>query len=410
MIRRSSLILLAIAATACEARHQANAGAAVFDSAGVRVIDLGTEGWESGVHRVLSSEPNLVIRSVEEDGAPVLFEVRDVQPISGDRIAVANGGTNEILVFDSAGNHMATWGGVGEGPGEFQRLQWLVATSPDTLAAGDYGLRRVSIFHANGQFATSIGVPSLSELSSRSIPPQPITRFRNGALVAESFRGPPYEEGSFRPAVEFFVIDPGGDAPRSLGTFPGNEIAIVPEGELLSVLLPPFARNLHREPSADGIWVGDEAHWELREYSSDGRLRTLIRSSESPETVTDPLLERYLDHKYRELDPSIDREPLKRLQRSIAEHGTVPAFGVIRPISGGGIAVGQYDIGGSSTRMWRTVDSTGTVTSIRIPTAFNVRRWGEGWVLAIVRDELDREEVHRYRILAAEQLPPQNRR
>ena len=409
MIRRSSLILLAIAATACEARHQANAGAAVFDSAGVRVIDLGTEGWESGVHRVLSSEPNLVIRSVEEDGAPVLFEVRDVQPISGDRIAVANGGTNEILVFDAAGNHMATWGGVGEGPGEFRDLRWLTAPSPDTLVAGDTDLSRVSTLDANGRFVTSIDIPNLSAHSSGSVGTRPIARLRDGMLVTESAGGFA-EEGPFRPEVELLVIDPEGDAPRSLGIFRGNEFAFFEEGGNVGIFLPPFARHLHREPSADGIWVGDEEHWALREYSSDGRLRTLIRSAESPEAVTDQLIEQHIDYMLRDVNPAIDHEPIKRLQRSIAEHATVPGFGVIRPMSGGGIAVGQYDTGGSSTRIWRTVDSSGTVTSVRIPTSFDVRRWGEDWILAIVRDELDREEVHRYRILADEQVSPQNSR
>ena len=28
-----------------------------------------------------------------------------------------------------------------------------------------------------------------------------------------------------------------------------------------------------------------------------------------------------------------------------------------------------------------------------------VKRWGPDWVMGIVRDELDREEIHRYRIL-----------
>lgn len=403
MNRRLALILSAISATACDSQPARIAHVSVFDSAGVRVIGLGAEGWEGGVRRFLASEPDLVIRSAEEDDAPVLFEVRDVQPISGDRIAVANGGTNEILVFDGTGRHLATWGGTGEGPGEFQRLHWLAATSPDTLAAGDFRLGRVSILDANGRFVRSIGTRRLSDRSSQSILPQPIARLRDGTLVAESFRGPHAEEGSVRPAIELFVVDPGGSSPRGFGTFPGNEVTLVREGEFLEVVVPPFARNLHREPSADGIWVGDDAHWELREYSSGGQLRTLIRSAESPETVSDQLLERHIDHRYGDADPAVDLEPLKRRQRNIAEHATVPSFGVIRPISGGGIAVGRYDTGGSQPRAWRTVDSRGTVMSIEIPTAFNVRRWGPDWILAIVRDELDREEIHRYRILAEPQ-------
>jgi len=401
LIRRLALILLAVAAAACDSRPAATSNATVFDSAGVRVIELGAEGWGSGVERVLASEPDLVIRSGDEGDTPVLYEVRDVQPISGGRIAVANGGTNEVLVFDASGDHVATWGGVGEGPGEFQNLQWLTAISPDTLAAGDSRQRRVSILDTNGRFVRSIGTPNLSSDGSRSIPPQPITRLRDGTLIAQSFRGPAAEEGSVRPATELFVVDPGADAPRAFATFPGNEITLVREGEFLAVVLPPFARNLHIEPAADGIWVGDEARWELREYSSAGRLRTLIRSAESAEAVTDALLERHIDRKYRDMDPDVDVEPLKDLQRRIADHATVPSFGAIRAISGGGVAVGAYDTGALSSRMWRTVDSNGTVTSIRLPAAYDVKHWEPERILVVVRDELDREEIHRYPILAS---------
>ena len=33
------------------------------------------------------------------------------------RVAVANGGSHELLVFDAQGNHLDSWGGEGEGPG-----------------------------------------------------------------------------------------------------------------------------------------------------------------------------------------------------------------------------------------------------------------------------------------------------
>ena len=363
-------------------------------------MELGAEGWGSGVEHVLASEPDLVIRSGVEDDAPVLFEVGDVQPVSGGRVAVANRGTNEILVFDAVGDHVATWGGVGEGPGEFQNLQWLTAISPDTLAAGDYRQRRVSILDASGRFVKAIRAPGLTASSSPAFPPQPEGLLRDGTLVASSFRGPPAQAGTFRPVTELFVIAPGTETPRTFGTFPGNEITLVREGEFLAVVLPPFARNLHIEPAADGIWVGDDGRWELREYSSAGRLRRLIRSAENAEAVTDALLETHIDHKYRDVGPEIDLEPLRGLQRRISGHATVPAFGVVLAIPGGGVAVGAYDTVGSSTRMWRTVDVNGTVTSIRIPTAYDVKHWGPDRILVVVRDELDREEIRRYPILA----------
>lgn len=54
----------------------------------------------------------------------------------------------EILVFDAAGQHIDTWGGSGDGPGEFRYLEWLAFLPPDSLAAGDGGLRRWRVPYA----------------------------------------------------------------------------------------------------------------------------------------------------------------------------------------------------------------------------------------------------------------------
>ena len=43
----------------------------------------------------------------------------------------------------------------------------------------------------------------------------------------------------------------------------------------------------------------------------------------------------------------------------------------------------------------------GGVALVVLPAGLDVKRWGQDWVVGIVRDELDREEVHRYWILDA---------
>ncbi len=96
--------------------------ATVFDSAGVRVVDLGPAPLEQAERRSLANEPDLVIRSGEDDGATVLSDIRDTEVLSRGRVAAANGSGNDILVFDDAGTHVATWGGTGDAPGEFRSL------------------------------------------------------------------------------------------------------------------------------------------------------------------------------------------------------------------------------------------------------------------------------------------------
>ena len=420
-IRLGLVATFAMASIACTSRTPEARTAVVFDSAGIRVIDLGADPERSAIRRVLAGEPDLVIRSSEDDDGPALFDVRDVQPIPGGRIAVANGGTNQILVFDDSGHLVATWGGFGEGPGEFRRLQWLTLKPPDTLAAGDYGARRVTLLAPDGRFARDLGTESAVGQSSSPIPPQPMGLLRNGALVAATYSGPASEEGTVRPTVELFVIPPdrstpgntagqsvrrtvgdiGGNAVRTVGTWPGDEISLHAEQGQLQVFNTPFGRRLHIETSAEGIWIADDARWELHEYSARGRLVAVVRSSVRPAAVTDPLFEEYLGHKYRGLPEGPGLEELKQLQRAVAFHTTAPGFGRIRAIPGSGLAVGDFATGASDTQRWFTVETNGVVATLEIPVAFDVMRWGNDWILVVVRDALDREEIHRYQILDA---------
>ncbi|MXZ82446.1 MAG: hypothetical protein F4Z10_01865, partial [Synechococcus sp. SB0666_bin_14] len=163
-------VLFALVAAGCES-SSSPAAAAVFDSAGIRVADIGPAPLEGAERRVLADEPDLVIRSGEDEGSTVLSEVRDVEVLSGGRVAVINGSGNDILVFDAVGEHVATWGGAGDGPGEFRYLEWLATLPPDSLAAGDAGLRRVTILDSQGEFARSFATASAFDPASRPVPP-----------------------------------------------------------------------------------------------------------------------------------------------------------------------------------------------------------------------------------------------
>ena len=52
----------------------------------------------------------------------MLHYARDATKLSDGRIVVANGGSDELRIFDRSGTHVGTWGGQGEGPGEFTAL------------------------------------------------------------------------------------------------------------------------------------------------------------------------------------------------------------------------------------------------------------------------------------------------
>ena len=395
----SAAIFLALAAAACDP-PPSPPPATVFDSAGVRVVDLGPAPLEWAEQRALAGEPDLVIRSGEDGAAAVLSDVRDVGVLSRGRVAVANGSGNDILVFDAVGEHVATLGGTGDGPGEFRRIEWLASLHPDSLAAGDGRLRRVAIFDSDGGFARSFATASAVDPAARPVPPRPLGLLANGSVIAAYFDRPAAVEGTVRPAVEIVATASTGDSMHMIGTWPGDELALFGQDGQLQVTQPPFGRRLHVAPAHDGVWIADDDRWEMRKYSARGALSMIVRSAASPTAVTDELLEAYISERYRYADQVPTLEDLKRDQREIARHTATPAFGAIRGTTEGGVAVGDFKLDTVSPRVWITVDPAGTVNAVELPAGFDVKRWGPDWVIGVVRDALDREEIHRYRIVA----------
>ena len=394
------LILFMLAPTGCESPSGPQ-GLTVTDSAGVRIIELGPDLDGVAERRVLADEPDWVIRSREDDPSFMVSKVSDVELLSEGRIAVANEVGNEILVFDSAERHVATWGGTGDGPGEFRWLEWLASKPPDSLGAGDFGLRRVTVFDANGQFVRNVETASGIARSAGTVPARPIGLLSDGSVVTAVFQSPAPVEGPVRPGVEVAVIPPSGDGADVVGTWPGGELSPFLEDGLLQMVAPPFGRRLHIATSSDGVWLGDDEHWEIRQYAARGHLRVVVRSTASPTAVSDRLLEERITEKYRHVTPGPFLEGLKRDQRRIAGHATTPSFGSVLSTVSGGVAIGEYQAGRAPTRTWVVVDSIGGVTMIDLPGALEVKRWGPDWVIGVVSDELDRDEVRRYRILGS---------
>ena len=290
-------------------------------------------------HR-LACESDLVIRSREDDDAYVLSDLRDVELLSHGRVAVVNGSGNEIVVFDSAGRHVSTWGGTGNGPGEFGRLEWLPPRPPDSLAAADIGLRRVTILDADGRFVRGFATASAVDPASNPVPPRPMGMLENGSVIAVFFEPPAPVEGTARPAVEIVAIPPDGGTVHPVGTWPGEELALFEQDGRLQVTQPPFGRRLHIASAYDGVWIADDAQWEMRKYSARGDLQAVVRSSATPSPVSDQLLEELLSERYRHASQVPALEDLKRDQRRIARHTTTPSFGVIVAASEGGDPTG----------------------------------------------------------------------
>ena len=133
--------------------------------AGRAVALLALIGCSAGAGEVVtvrewevSPEPIVSIGVAEGEPAYELHRASDAISLGDGRIIVANSGSSELRVFDSAGTFLNAIGRQGGGPGEFRGTITLFPHSGDSLIAYDNGNGRFSVFAPDGRYARLLDV------------------------------------------------------------------------------------------------------------------------------------------------------------------------------------------------------------------------------------------------------------
>jgi hypothetical protein len=131
---RSLLVLGILSLTACS-------GAAPDDSAGASDVPV----WE------VSADPTLQIGEVEGAAEYLMHQLVSSVALPVGRVALLNAGSHEVRIFDGNAAFVGSFGGQGEGPGEFRRPGRLYRFG-DTLVVFDEGATRLSLHTLDGAF------------------------------------------------------------------------------------------------------------------------------------------------------------------------------------------------------------------------------------------------------------------
>jgi len=93
---------------------------------------------------------------IADNGGGPAYEFTSIEQVleRGDSVFIRQRGVQEIRVFSSEGQHLATYGRAGSGPGEFQSLE-AMGFLGDTLWTIDGDLRRLSFFTSGGALLTT---------------------------------------------------------------------------------------------------------------------------------------------------------------------------------------------------------------------------------------------------------------
>lgn len=377
--------------------------ASVRDSAGVVIVQNAAPAEEA--RDTLGDNPAWAVGVLE--GAPEyqMYEVRGATRLSDGRLAVLNSGTKEVRFYSADGEYLSASGGDGEGPGEFREMGELYRLPGDSLLVYDWRLRRLSLLDPQGAFVRSIAVPM----------PEGVFPFPAGMLnedqiamrLGRMFGGDrEIQDGVVQDTARYAKLNWRGDS-VSLGEpfveLFGGETYVAHGGSngnrwisMMNILLAASPTTVFH---GGRIYYTPADRYEVRVMDGTGRLERIIRREHEPVAVTaamhDAAVERNLE--------GIDDENWRKRRRTMIEDMPVPEFlpaiQRLRVDDAGRIWTQRYAELPDEPRTWDVFSAEGEwLTSVRTPPRFNPLEIGQDYLIGVLRDELDVEQVRLYEL------------
>ncbi len=395
-----SLVLL----SACGGTGPLGEGVTVTDSMGIPVVFSARPTWDQGATWSLSEDPRLSIGTVEGDQPYLFFSVSNAFLLpDGGVVVVHSTRPPGFRVYDRTGAHVRSFGGEGEGPGEFRRLWrgWL--DDDGTLIGYDPGLGRISRFTLDGEFVESLSVqkiPGFRTMGAGDGPPSWIGRFDDGGLLGRTTGPSPSENGRSRPPFVVAYLD--------LPTLKYDTVAVVPgpewnvEGvergffaDFAGVEFGPTSVAVAHDTTA---FVSDNKDFWIEEVSKGGVVLRRFGRAYEPEPVTQENLEEYWANLRARSQSDFQREELKWRERHLVFADSYPVHDIRMNVdSDGHLWVALRSPGDSDIVEWSVFDPNGVwLGDVSTPKQLRIKEIGTDAVVGVWRDDLDVQSVRVY--------------
>lgn len=385
-------VVLVLCCLACQQDEQDPSAldTQVCDSAGIRIVENPQPPEGSRLAWRIGPEPAVSIGAVAGAEPYMLDGAIDATKLRDGRIVVANVGTQELRVFDAAGIYLTTWGGLGEGPGEFTGL-WQVEPWPgDSILAWSAPRLGISVFDAGGTYARTFRLAHDDDTSPmQRFWPQSTTR--DGAILAVH-----RPEGADTVVVQ--LRDGEGELRNSFGSHPGSEPYIYREGDRSILFWKIFGRQPVWAPWGHLTVVANTGRYELGAFRPDGSLSLIVRRDHVPRPPSEADVEAFVEWQIGRSRRSSESELAESRRRyrnvPVAEH--FPAFQSILTDALDHLWVEEYELPheeGPRT-LWTVFDPEGRALGfVETPEGLWIHEIGEDYILGTTYDQLNVDYV-----------------
>ena len=385
MKNRIVAALVVMCTAACQEERQGSTGlwSETTDSAGIRIVENPRPPEGSRLPWRIGPEPTVSIGTREGEEPYLLYIVRDAMMLPDGRIIVANGGSGELRMFDALGTHLATWGGEGEGPGEFDNLSQIEPWPGDSIAAWFAPQLGISVFDAEGNYTRTFTLAA-----APGTPPWlqswPFASTSDGFILSVRTTD----------TVVVQLHDGEGKVRSSLGVHEGSDQNVVNEGTDREVVINTiFGGRPVWAPWGDLVVITTTSRYELKAFTRDGVPARIVRRGHEPRAPSEAEIEAEIQTRVLIALPG--SEPTRRPYRSsVAEH--YPAFSSVMSDAVDHLWVREYESPGEERpgSLWTVFDAEGRVQGfVEMPEGLEILVIGEDYILGKLRDELDIEYV-----------------
>ena len=372
--------------------------AVIRDSAGVRIVESPRPPADSRLGWQVGGEPSVSIGALEGEEPYLLDRVGGALTLADGRIVVENIGTNELRVFDASGRYLATWGGTGDGPGEFDNLFGLAAWPGDSLITWFAQGRRLTAFDNRGNFGRTFGL----EGEGLRIPEVilPTGRILASERIPGTFLRESRQDGLHRQEDLYQLHGADGEQQARLGTFFGAERYTAYSGDVIRVMSIIFDHDIASFMWGDLVVVAPNYGYEIRAFDADGTLKRIVRRDHEIIARTDAHLDAYIEDRVMREPERLRADTRRRLREryeGIPLPETHPAFVTAIADALDHLWVQEYRLpgAGDANPVWTIFDPEGRVLGfVETPAELTaIYEIGENSILGRVTDELGVEYV-----------------
>ena len=389
-----ALSILAIAT--CD-RASSPTGLVVWDSSGVRIVEISPSPWTSSAFGTIRPQPIFDIGDVNGPWEYQFDHIIGVVRLRDGSVVVADAGSGQIRMFDGVGKLVSATGQPGGGPGEYRQIASMGLGPGDSLWVYDFGARRFTVLDKHGDLVRTVNMGT--ELANIGA----VGRLTDGSFVIREYwssrlQRDAGELGLIRTVTAVARVTPTGQLADTIGLFLGREVYLGTENGRGVMSAPPFAHTTNLALRADTVLVGEQSSFEVKEYTAKGRLQAILRTPDVELRLSEADVAAYIEHQVSSLPPE-DRAMRRRYWESLGVPETRPAYGDLKVDRDGNLWIAEYVVPDQPARRWVVFGPDGSVKGlVLVPARFTVYDIGRDWIVGVWRDELDVEHVQMYEL------------